>query len=262
MKYIDLNCDMGESFGAYKIGMDEEVIKLITSANIACGFHAGDPNVMDRTVAMAKAHGVGVGVHMGYPDLLGFGRRDMDISRDDLINYIIYQMGALDAFCRKHGVEIQHVKSHGSMGNMSFVNHTVADAVTEAVSIALPEAKLFVIAGTEVHRVAEEKGVSIVREVFADRAYTKEGTLVSRKVPGAVIKDPEVAAQNVLDMVLHGKVKTIDGETLAIEAESICVHGDTEGALAIVRRVKEKLEEAGVKIAPVGTWLGMNEPIS
>ncbi len=245
---------MGESFGAYTLGLDDQVIQLITSANIACGFHAGDPNVMDKTVAMAKEHGVGVGVHMGYPDLIGFGRRDMDISRDDLINYIIYQMGALEAFCRKHGVDIQHVKSHGSMGNMSFVNHTVADAVTEAVSIALPDAKLFVITGTEVHRVAEEKGLSVVREVFADRAYTKEGTLVSRKVPGAVIKDPEKAAQNVLEMVQHGTVTTIDGGTIEIEAESVCVHGDTEGALTIVRKVREKLEEAGVTIAPVGEW--------
>src|SRR5699024_4132482 len=131
--YIDLNCDMGESFGPYKMGKDEEVIKLISSANIACGFHAGDPNVMDKTVRMAKEHGVGIGVHMGYPDLLGFGRRDIDINKKDLVNYIIYQIGALDAFCKKHGVEIQHIKSHGSMGNMSYVNPTVADAVTDAI---------------------------------------------------------------------------------------------------------------------------------
>lgn len=255
MKYIDLNCDMGESFGAYTIGRDEEVIQLISSANIACGFHAGDPNVMDKTVQMAKEQGVGIGVHMGYPDLLGFGRRDMDIAKDELVNYIVYQMGALQAFCTKHGVDIQHVKSHGSMGNMSYVNPLVADAVTDAILQVMPQTKLLVIHGTVVHKVAEEKGISIVKEVFADRAYTNEGTLVSRKIPGGVIKDPEKAADQVLDMVLHGKVTTIDGEVIPMEADSICVHGDTDGALTIVRRVKEKLEQSGVKIEPVGKWL-------
>lgn len=254
MKFIDLNCDMGESFGAYKLGLDEDVIKLITSANIACGFHAGDPNVMDQTVAMAKEFGVGVGVHMGYPDLHGFGRRDMDISKRDLVNYIIYQIGALEAFCRKHKVDIQHVKSHGSMGNMSYVNRNVAEAVVEAVSLVLPEAKLFVIEGTEVHKAAVEKGVSVVFEVFADRAYTKERTLVSRKLPGAVIKDPDVAAENIVRMVIEGKAKTLEGEYIPMKADSVCVHGDTAGALEIVLRVKTRLDEAGVSVAPVGTW--------
>ncbi|MFS0577051.1 5-oxoprolinase subunit PxpA [Sporosarcina sp. 179-K 3D1 HS] len=255
MKYIDLNCDMGESFGAYKLGNDEEVIELISSANIACGFHAGDPNVMDHTVKMAKERGVGIGVHMGYPDLLGFGRRDMDIAKDDLVNYIIYQIGALQAFCKKHGVEIQHIKSHGSMGNMSYVNHTVADAVTDAILHVLPDTKLFVIANTVVHKLAVEKGISVVREVFADRTYTNEGTLVSRKQEGAVIKDPEKAADQVLQMVLKGTVTTIDGTVIEMAADSICVHGDTQGALEIVRRVKSKLEENNVTIAPVGKWL-------
>lgn len=255
MKYIDLNCDMGESFGAYKLGNDEEVIELISSANIACGFHAGDPNVMDRTVRMAKEQGVGIGVHMGFPDLLGFGRRDIDIAKDDLVNYIIYQIGALQAFCKKHGVEIQHIKSHGSMGNMSYVNHTVADAVTDAILHVVPDTKLFVIANTVVHKLAVEKGIAVVLEVFADRTYTNDGTLVSRKQEGAVIKDPEKAADQVLQMVLDGNVTTIDGNVIKMEADSICVHGDTQGALEIVRHVKSKLEENNVTIAPVGTWL-------
>ncbi|PIC82845.1 lactam utilization protein LamB [Sporosarcina sp. P1] len=255
MKYIDLNCDMGESFGAYKLGNDEEVIELISSANIACGFHAGDPNVMDRTVKMAKKHGVGIGVHMGYPDLLGFGRRDIDIAKDDLVNYIIYQIGALQAFCKKHGVEIQHVKSHGSMGNMSYVNHTVADAVTDAILHTVPNTKLFVIANTVIHKLAVEKGIAVVHEVFADRTYTNDGTLVSRKQEGAVIKDPEKAAEQVLQMVLEGNVTTIDGNVIDMSADSICVHGDTQGALEIIRCIKSKLEENNVIIAPVGTWL-------
>lgn len=255
MKYIDLNCDMGESFGAYTLGNDEAVIKLISSANIACGFHAGDPNVMDKTVRMAKEQGVGVGVHMGYPDLLGFGRRDIEIDKGDLVNYIIYQIGALQAFCDKHGVEIQHVKSHGSMGNMSYVNHTVADAVTDAIKLVLPDTKLFVIENTVVHQLAEEKGIAVVREVFADRAYKADGKLVSRKEPGAVITDPNEAAENILEMVLHNKTTSIEGEVIPIHAESICVHGDTEDALLIVRAVREKLLDAGVEIKPVGEWV-------
>ena len=255
MMYIDLNCDMGESFGAYKLGKDDEVIRLISSANIACGFHAGDPNVMDKTVKMAKENGVGIGVHMGYPDLLGFGRRDIIIKKEDLVNYIIYQMGALQAFCIRHGVEIQHVKSHGSMGNMSYVNETVADAVTDAILQVMPDTMLFVIENTVVHKIAEGKGIKVVKEVFADRAYNEDGTLVSRSVDGAVIKNPNDAADQVQNMALNGKVKTINGKTIAMTAESICVHGDTDDAIAIVRKVKERLEAANVNIQPVGTWL-------
>jgi len=254
MKKIDLNCDMGESFGAYKLGMDEEVIKLITSANIACGFHAGDPNVMDHTVAMAKEYGVGIGVHMGFPDLIGFGRREMDISSADLINYCIYQIGALQAFCQKHGVEIQHMKPHGSLGNMCVVNSRVANAVVDSIKMVFPNTKLFVIPGGEIHKAAVEKGLSVVQEVFADRAYTNEGNLVSRKLPGSVIKDPDEAVKHVLRMVVDSKVKTIDGELIDIKAESICVHGDTPGALEVIRRVRDRLEHAGIEIAPVGRW--------
>ncbi|RFU70297.1 LamB/YcsF family protein [Peribacillus saganii] len=254
MRKIDLNCDMGESFGVYKLGIDEEVIKLITSANIACGFHAGDPNVMDRTVAMAKEYGVGIGVHMGFPDLLGFGRREMDISSEDLINYCIYQMGALQAFCDKHGVEIQHIKPHGSLGNMCVVNRRVANAVVDSIRLVLPDTKLFVIPSGEIHKAAVENGLSVVLEVFADRAYTKEGNLVSRKIPGAVIKDSAEAAEHVMRMVVENKIKTIDGELIDIEAQSVCVHGDTPGALEVIRQVRAKLEHAGVEIGPVGRW--------
>lgn len=204
---------------------------------------------------MAKKQGVGVGVHMGYPDLLGFGRRDIEIDKHDLVNYIIYQIGALQAFCDKHGVEIQHVKSHGSMGNMSYVNHRVADAVTDAIKLVLPETRLFVIENTVVHKLAEEKGIAVVREVFADRAYKSDGTLLSRKEAGAVIEDPEEAAANILEMVLHNQTRSVEGDLIPIHAESICVHGDTEDALLIVRAVREKLLAAGVAIKPVGQWV-------
>jgi UPF0271 protein len=251
---IDLNCDMGESFGAYKLGLDEEVIKYITSANIACGWHAGDPNVMDRTVAMAKEYGVGVGVHMGFPDLLGFGRRNMDIDREDLINYSIYQIGALEGFCKKHGVNVQHIKPHGQMNNMCDDNRELADAIVDSVLAVLPEVPIFVKPGTQLHQSAEAKGLPFILEIFADRAYNKDKTLVSRKLPGAVIKDPEKAAENVVRMVVDGKAQTLDGELIDIQGESICVHGDTQGSLEIIRLVRTKLEEAGVTIAPVGQW--------
>lgn len=251
MKRIDLNCDMGESFGAYKLGMDEEVIKLITSANIACGFHAGDPNVMDSTIKMAKENNVGIGVHMGFPDLLGFGRRNMDVSYQDLVNYNIYQIGALDAFCRKHGVKIQHIKPHGNMNNMADTDRVIAEAIVESVLMVLPDIPIFVKPGSELQKVSEEKNVPFILEIFADRAYNKDGTLVSRKIPGAVIKDPKAAAENVVRMVVDGKVKTIDGELIKMSGESICVHGDTQGSLEIIRYLRSELEKAGVQIVPI-----------
>jgi UPF0271 protein len=256
LKRVDLNCDMGESFGVYQLGLDEEVIQWITSANIACGFHAGDPNVMDRTVAMAKEHGVGVGVHMGFPDLLGFGRRNMDVAREDLINYNIYQIGALEAFCRKHGVGIQHFKPHGQMNNMCDDNREMADAIIDSMLAVFPKTPVFVKPGTELHHAAEEKGLPFVLEIFADRAYNKDLTLVSRKIPGAVIKDPEKAAENVVRMVVEGKTQTLDGEWIEVTGQSICVHGDTKGSLEIIRQVRNKLQEAGVEIAPIGQWFG------
>jgi 5-oxoprolinase (ATP-hydrolysing) subunit A len=252
MKRIDLNCDMGESFGAYKLGMDEEVIKLITSANIACGYHAGDPNVMDRTVQIAKENNVGIGVHMGFPDLLGFGRRNMDVAYGDLVNYNIYQIGALEAFCRKHGVEIQHIKPHGNMNNMADTDRVMAEAIVESVRLVLPNTPIYVKPGSQLHKVSEEKNVPFVLEIFADRAYNKDGTLVSRKIPGAVIKDPKVAAENIVRMVVDGKAKTIDGELIDMTGDTICVHGDTQGSLEIIRYLRNELENAGVQILPIG----------
>ncbi|GEN32573.1 MULTISPECIES: LamB/YcsF family protein [Aneurinibacillus] len=252
MKRIDLNCDMGESFGVYTLGMDEEVIKLITSANIACGFHAGDPNVMDRTVQIAKKNHVGIGVHMGFPDLLGFGRRNMDVSYEELVNYNIYQIGALEAFCRKHDVKIQHIKPHGNMNNMADTDRVIAEAIVDSTLMVLPGTPIFVKPGSELHKVSEAKGVPVILEIFADRAYNKDGTLVSRKIPGAVIKDPKEAAENVVRMVVEGKAKTIDGQLIDITGDSVCVHGDTQGSLEIIRHLRSELEKAGVKIAPIG----------
>lgn len=253
-KYIDINCDMGESFGVYKLGMDEEVIPLISSANIACGFHGGDPNVMDRTVEMAKKCGVGIGVHCGFPDLIGFGRRNMDIARRDLMNLIVYQIGALDAFCKKHGVSLQHIKPHGNMNNMADDDVELATNIVDAVLSVTPELPIFVKPNSELHKVAAAKGLPFVPEVFADRAYNSDTTLVSRKFDHAVITDPDLAADRAVRLVTEGKVTSVTGEDIEVDGVSICVHGDTPTALQMIRTMRRKLEEASVKVAPLSSW--------
>ena len=214
MKSIDLNCDMGESFGRYKLGLDEEVIKEITSANVACGWHAGDPLVMDATVAMARENGVGVGAHPGYPDLLGFGRRNMDCTLEEIRNYVIYQIGALQAFCSAHKTRLQHVKPHGNLYLSMLENEDLAKAVAEAVANVDPDLVCLTMAGAKnrnMTRACEALGLKIAYEAFPDRAYTVEGTLVSRRKPGAVIQDPELAAERALGMARDNEVMAEDG---------------------------------------------------
>lgn len=255
MKKIDLNCDMGESFGAYKLGMDEEVIQYISSANIACAWHAGDPSVMDRTVVIAVEHGVGVGAHPGYPDLLGFGRRDMDCTMDDIRNYMIFQIGALQAFCSVHGTRLQHVKAHGALYLAAVENEEVARAVAEAIVSVNPELLYVALAGAKgelVRRIGEEVGLKVVYEAFPDRAYTPEGTLLSRRLPGAVIKDPQEVSQRALRMVKEGVVIAVDGTTIPLEAQTLCVHGDTPTAVDLVRSIRETMEADGVAVTPMG----------
>jgi len=252
---IDLNCDMGESFGAYKIGLDEEVIQYITSANIACGWHAGDPMVMDKTVKMAVDHGVGIGAHPGYPDLVGFGRRNMDCSPDEIRNYIIYQIGALQAFCAVNGTRVRHVKAHGNLYNTAVENASVARAVAEAILSVSPDLIYVALAGAggeTVTRIGKEMGLNVAHEAFADRAYTPEGTLVSRRRPGAVIKDRETVAERVLMMAKEGKVIAVDGTEIPLAPETICVHGDTPGAVDLVKGIRERLEAEGIDVRPMG----------
>ena len=254
MQKIDLNCDMGESFGAYKIGMDESVIKYITSANIACGWHAGDSLVMDKTVKMAVKHGVGVGAHPGYPDLLGFGRRNMDCTADEIRSYMISQVGALQAFCTVHGTRLQHVKPHGALYLTAVANETVARAVAEAIVSVNPNLLYVALAGAKgemVRRIGNEAGLKTVFEAFPDRAYTPEGNLVSRREPGAVIKDPATVAQRALRMATKGVVIAIDGSSVKLEAQTLCVHGDTPSALDLVRNIRETLEAEGVSVQPM-----------
>ena len=255
MEKIDLNCDMGESFGAYKLGMDDAVIQFISSANIACAWHAGDPSVMNHTVAIAVENGVGVGAHPGYPDLLGFGRRNLDCTMEELRNYVIYQIGALQAFCNAHGIKMQHVKPHGALYLTAVENEDVARVVAEAIVSVNPDLLYVALAGAKgelMTRIGQEVGLGVVYEAFPDRAYSPEGTLVSRRQPGAVIKEPQAVAQRALRMVKEGVVIAVEGSTIPLEAQTLCVHGDNPKAVDLVRSIRETLEADGVAVTPMG----------
>ncbi|MEI7448666.1 MAG: 5-oxoprolinase subunit PxpA [Desulfomonile sp.] len=251
---MDLNCDMGESFGGYKLGLDEEVIKYITSANVACGWHAGDPLVMMRTVKMAKEYGVGVGAHPGYPDLLGFGRRNMDCTPEEVRNYVIYQIGALQAFCTANKVELRHVKPHGNLYMTAVENENVARAIAQAIVAVDPRLMYVALAGAKgelIALVAQEIGLKVVFEAFPDRAYTSQGTLLSRREPGAVIQDPKIVANRALKMAKEKRIVAVDGSEIIVEAQTLCVHGDNPKAVELVRAIRETLETNGVEVKPI-----------
>jgi len=255
---IDLNSDVGESFGNYTLGLDEEVIPLISSANIACGYHAGDPTVMRRTVALAKQSGAGLGAHPGLPDLVGFGRRNMDVTLEEIKDFVTYQIGALQAVAARQGARLQHVKPHGALYNMAVKNTEIWDAVAEVMAGIDERLILFVLAGSDrrgLEAIGRRRGIRIAFEFFADRAYHTDGSLVSRKRPGAVIHDHDVAAAKVLKLVKEGRVKTLEGSEIELKAETICVHGDNPKALALVKKIRETLGAAGVAVKPVATFL-------
>lgn len=248
MNYVDLNSDLGESFGAYTLGMDEEILQYVSSANVACGWHAGDAVVMEGTVALAKKYGTAVGAHPGFPDLMGFGRRNMVVTSEEAKAYVKYQLGALMAFTQSHGVKLQHVKPHGALYNMAAVDEKLAKAMCEAV-YEVDKGIIFMgLAGSKMITAAEEMGLKTASEVFADRAYNDDGTLVSRKLPGAMIKDKDLAIKRVVRMVKEGKVETINGNDITIKADSICVHGDNPKALEFVKNIRETLIAEGVEI--------------
>jgi UPF0271 protein len=249
---IDINCDMGESYGAYRLGRDSEVMEYISSANVACGWHAGDPLVMDYTVRLAKEKGVGVGAHPGYPDLMGFGRRRMDLTSDEIEKYVIYQIGALYGFTKAHGIPLQHVKAHGALGNLAFADLEASKAFARGVLRFSKEIILVVYTGTVMVRAAKEIGVRFVEEVYADRVYNPDGTLQSRKIPGSVIQDPEKAARQALTMVQEGYVIAHDGTKVKVIPESICVHGDTPSAVMILQKIREGLRKASIPVKPMG----------
>jgi len=258
MNTIDLNSDVGESFGNYKLGLDEAVIPLITSANIACGFHAGDPSVMRKTVALAKQHGVAPGAHPGFPDLMGFGRRNMDASLNEIKEYIVYQVGALHAFAAVDGLKLQHVKPHGALYNMAVKNSAVWEAVAEVLARVDRDLILVVLAGSnrkELKSMGSRFGIRIACEFFADRAYNPDGSLVSRREPGAVIHDQELAARRVLKLVKEGKVEAVDGTEIELAAETICVHGDNPTAVMLAKKIRETLLVSGIEVKPMGTFI-------
>ncbi|MBT8365338.1 MAG: 5-oxoprolinase subunit PxpA [Deltaproteobacteria bacterium] len=255
---IDLNSDVGESFGNYKLGLDEEVIPLISSANIACGFHAGDPAVMKRTISIAKENGIAIGAHPGFPDLIGFGRRSMDASLEEIQDYVIYQVGALQGFAAAQRLKLQHVKPHGALYNMAVQNPAIWDAVAQALAAVDPHLILFVLAGSnrkDLEAIGARHGIRIAFEFFGDRAYNPDGSLVSRKEPGAVIHDHKAVAEKVLKMIKEGRVVCKDGSEIDMAADTICVHGDNPAALALVKNIRESLQAAGVAIAAPQTFL-------
>jgi UPF0271 protein len=250
-KKIDLNCDMGESYGAWTMGQDEALLELITSANIACGYHAGDPATMARTVARAAARGVAVGAHPSLPDLQGFGRRTMAVSPEEARGLVLYQLGALDAFARAAGTRVRHLKAHGALYNMAAKDRRLADAIAGAVRDFDPAVILVGLSGSELIRAGAAAGLACASEVFADRGVEPDGSLTPRGLPGAMIEDEELAVARVLRMALEGKVSGRDGRDVAIQADTVCIHGDQPKALTFARRLREALAGAGIEVMPL-----------
>ncbi|MBQ8161996.1 MAG: LamB/YcsF family protein [Clostridia bacterium] len=248
MLSVDLNADLGESFGAYTIGMDAQVLPHVTSVNVACGYHAGDPMVMERTVRMAKKEGTAVGAHPGYPDLQGFGRRNMAVSPEDARVMVMYQIGALNAFLTAEGMRMQHVKLHGALYNAAARDLDLALAICDGIHAVLPSVIFLGLAGSQMVRAARETGLRFASEVFADRAYMPDGSLVPRSRPGAVIHDTETAIARTLRMVKEGSVESIDGTVVPLQADSICVHGDNPEAIRFVEQIHRALEDGGVQV--------------
>jgi UPF0271 protein len=245
---IDLNADLGEGYGIWRLGDDDALLDLVTSANVACGFHAGDPLTIMRACASAVERGVRIGAQVSYRDLAGFGRREMDVDPRELHAEILYQIAAVDGIARAAGGEVSYVKPHGALYNRVCRDDEQARAVVSAVAAYRPELPVLTLPGSVVHKVAEEHGVATVAEAFADRAYTPAGTLVSRREPGAVIDDPDEVAARAVRMAVSREVSAVDGATVRLDARSVCVHGDTPGAVRLARAVRDALVEAGVTL--------------
>jgi 5-oxoprolinase (ATP-hydrolysing) subunit A len=255
MSHIDLNADLGESFGPWPMGMDEALMASISSANVACGFHAGDPSVMRRTVALAKSNGVAVGAHPGFPDLVGFGRRELSASPDEVTDMVLYQVAALAGVAASQGVRLQHVKAHGALYNMAVRSRALADAIAKGTAAFDRSLILFGLSGSELLSAGERAGLRVAAEVFADRAYESDGTLVPRTRPGSVIHDPNEVVSRAIRMVRDRAVVAIDGSLVQLRADTICVHGDTPGAADLARQVRRGLEGAGIAVGPLLTNL-------
>lgn len=248
MYKVDLNCDMGESFGNYTLGHDEEIMHYISSANIACGFHAGDPSTMNKTVRLAIENGVSIGAHPGFPDLQGFGRRNMSITPREAYEMVLYQMGALGAFVKAQGGSLHHVKPHGALYNMAAVDEDLATAIAEAVYHFEPQLILYGLAGSSLIKAGEKIGLTTASEVFADRTYQNDGTLTPRSQSNALISNTDTAITQVVKMVKEQKVTSIDGKDITIKADTICIHGDGAHALDFAKKIHEVFANEGIFI--------------
>lgn len=252
MMSMDLNCDMGESYGVYTLGYDEEAMPYVTSINVACGFHASDPSNMLKTIRLAKKYGVAIGAHPSFPDLAGFGRRFMELSTEEIKADVIYQIGALWALCKSEGLTLQHVKVHGALYNAAEKDSKVATAIAEAIKAVDPKLYMVCLGNSLMVTAAKNVGVKYVEEAFADRAYTSQGTLVSRKQPGAVIHDIAMVAERVLAMAKDKSVKSIDGKVIPISAQTICVHGDTPGAVDMIKAITDTFKQHNITLKSFG----------
>jgi UPF0271 protein len=246
---IDLNCDMGESYGAWKMGADADVMPLVSSANIACGFHAGDPATIRRTVRLAVDHGVAVGAHPSLPDLQGFGRRAMKISAQDMYDLVVYQAGAVEAFARAAGAKLHHVKCHGALYNMAANDEALSEAMARAVRDLGGDVQLYALSNSSMMDVAKKQGIRVLGEVFADRGYADDGTLAPRGTPGAMIEDAGKAVQQALGMVEGGFVMSLSGKRVAVAPDTLCIHGDQPGAVAFAKALRAKFAEKGISVA-------------
>jgi 5-oxoprolinase (ATP-hydrolysing) subunit A len=247
---IDINSDLGESFGSYRMGADEDLLGQVTSANIACGFHAGDPRTMDSTVALAAARGVTIGAHVSYPDLVGFGRRHLRVSAEELITDVLYQIGALEAFCRRHATAVRYVKAHGALYNDLAEDEGLAGALADAVLAYGGDLAVLVLAGSPAAVVLQRRGIRVIQEGFADRGYTAAGRLVPRSRAGAVLTDPAAVAERGWRIATGAAIAAADGSPLVLEVESLCVHGDTPGAVALATALREFLSARSVEVSP------------
>ena len=250
---IDLNSDLGESFGSWPMGQDAALMASISSANVACGFHAGDPGAMRETVALAKAHGVAVGAHPGFPDLVGFGRREITATPQEVEDFVVYQVAALAGIAATQGVRLQHVKAHGALYNMACRDRALADAIARATAMVDRTLILFGLPGSELVRAGEAAGLAVAAEVFADRAYERDGSLTNRHKPGSVIHDANAVVARAVRMVRERDVVAVDGSVIPLEAQTICLHGDTPGAAELARVVRSGLKAAGITIQNLTT---------
>ncbi|HZH56430.1 LamB/YcsF family protein [Yanghanlia caeni] len=248
---IDLNCDMGESFGAWSMGHDLEILPLVSSANIACGFHAGDPGTMRKTVAAAIGNGVALGAHPGLPDLMGFGRRNMAITPQQAYDLVVVQVGAMAATAASQGARLHHVKAHGALYNMAVADPSLARALAQAVRDVDASLVFYALASSTMAQIAADVGLTVAHEVFADRTYQPDGSLTPRSQPNAMIEDPEVSIRQVLRMVQEGRVTAVDGSDVEVRADTLCIHGDQPGAVVFAKTIRDAFAAAGIDVRPV-----------